>query len=61
MESFLQCHYLCMVQCVYGHMKKRNQKMHFGSYRISFNTDLKNYTAKIGVEPSFWCIVFIYY
>lgn len=53
--------------CTWTRGKKR--EMHFGLYIIyiniykdkeSFNTNLKNYTAKIG-RAWFWCIVFIYY
>lgn len=35
MESFLQCNYLCTVQCVYGREEKN--KMHFGLYIIYIN------------------------
>lgn len=36
MESFLQCNYLCTVQCVYGREEKKT-KMHFGLYIIYIN------------------------
>lgn len=57
MESFLQCNYLCMVQCVYGQEEKKRKNALWLIYIIyiniykdkeSFNTNLRNYTAKLG-------------
>lgn len=55
-ESFLQCNYLCMVQCVYGQEEKTENALwllyiiYINIYKDkeSFNTNLRNYTTKLG-------------